>query len=194
MTVTTPAIALDATRPSGARRPNAPATLRRLRLPPHEPFGEPDRSVASLPSARHLERPGLPVTTACPGQLELDLPAQGTPRGGANDLGDAHRWVTQFVHAVLEVSVGRRPPGQLTRWTSREVHRLLERRHHLAIRSPSRPEPGGRLGVKTVRLTQPGPGVVEAAAVVADGHRVRALALRMQQDRGRWRVSALEIG
>jgi hypothetical protein len=36
--------------------------------------------------------------------------------------------------------------------------------------------------------------LVEATAVVDDGRRVRAIALRLETHRGAWRATALEVG
>jgi hypothetical protein len=48
--------------------------------------------------------------------------------------------------------------------------------------------------VRSMRLCRPADGVVEASAVVVDRGRVRAVALRLEEFGGRWRVCALEIG
>jgi aerobic-type carbon monoxide dehydrogenase small subunit (CoxS/CutS family) len=48
--------------------------------------------------------------------------------------------------------------------------------------------------VRTVRVCEPADGVAEACAVVIDGNRVRALALRLVGLDGRWRVEALQVG
>uniref|UniRef100_UPI00262EF298 Rv3235 family protein n=1 Tax=uncultured Pseudokineococcus sp. TaxID=1642928 RepID=UPI00262EF298 len=48
--------------------------------------------------------------------------------------------------------------------------------------------------VRRVRITHPADGVVEAAAVVMDTDRVRAVALRLEGWDTRWRLTALELG
>jgi hypothetical protein len=48
--------------------------------------------------------------------------------------------------------------------------------------------------VRSVRVTSPAPGVVEASAVVIGGERARAVALRLEVVRGRWLATAIEIG
>lgn len=103
-------------------------------------------------------------------------------------------WTRQFVQAALEVSIGRRPAGQLVRWTTEEVFAMLSRRGALAKRIE---RPGGVTAatmVRSVHLCQPADGIVEANAVVVDRGRVRAVALRLEELAGRWRVCALEIG
>ena len=48
--------------------------------------------------------------------------------------------------------------------------------------------------VRRVRVCEPADGVAEAAVVVSDGPRVRAVAVRLVGQDGKWRVSALQVG
>jgi hypothetical protein len=48
--------------------------------------------------------------------------------------------------------------------------------------------------LRSTRTCPVEPGAVEAAAVVDDGRRVRAVAVRLEPHRGAWRATALEIG
>jgi hypothetical protein len=48
--------------------------------------------------------------------------------------------------------------------------------------------------VRRVRVCAPREGVAECSAVVHDGTRVRALAIRLERQPDRWQVTALEIG
>jgi hypothetical protein len=97
----------------------------------------------------------------------------------------------RFSQVALEVASGLRPAAQLVRWTTPAVVAALGRRHALAQRGGGRPP---RATVRSVRLCEPAPGVGEVAAVVAAGPRVRALAFRMEDEGGRWRVVAFELG
>jgi hypothetical protein len=104
-------------------------------------------------------------------------------------------WARQFVQAALEAAAGRRPVNQLVRWTSEEVFSLLARRAALAARLGSTGNPpSGACLVRSVRLCRPTASTVEASAVVLDRGRYRAVALRLENADGRWRVTALEIG
>lgn len=104
-------------------------------------------------------------------------------------------WARQFVQAALEAAAGRRPVNQLVRWTSEEVFSLLSRRAALAARLGSTGSPpSGACLVRSVRLCRPTASAVEASAVVLDRGRYRAVALRLEDTDGRWRVTALEIG
>lgn len=139
-------------------------------------------------------------------------------------LPDPGKWTAQFVQAAVEVTNGLRPASQLRRWTSDEVHGMLVRRAGLTRSpanrgstergSATRSTPGSpaarnsapvrgaaartrqtqRSVVRSTRVCVLRDGVVEACAVVLDGPRVRAVALRLEGLDGRWRVTALQIG
>lgn len=102
-------------------------------------------------------------------------------------------WVARLVQAVVEVLAGDRPLLQLMRWLDLEVY------EHLAEHITNRPgrTPGARPGpvraVRSVHLCEPRAGVVEAAVVVGSGARVRAVAVRLEGARGRWRCTRLTI-
>jgi hypothetical protein len=107
-----------------------------------------------------------------------------------------HReWVATFVHAASEVALGLRPAAQLIRWTTMDVHANLHRRAFLAARARSAGVyRAGKPIVRSLRMVTVRPGVYEVCAVVGDLDRARAIALRMEDLEGRWRVTALEIG
>jgi hypothetical protein len=167
-----------------------PPPLRRLPVPVAEPFpvhrlaAEDDYAVAvtqgTLALAIPRGRPPLPEPDDIDGCAPL-------PEPGA--------WVTRFVQAAVEVAAGIRSPAQLSRWCTLEVHAMLTRRALLTLRvRRTGDRPTGRVAVRTVRTCQPREGVCEASAVVMDGERVRAVALRMEGTRGRWQVIAMELG
>lgn len=107
----------------------------------------------------------------------------------------AAAWARQFIQAALEAAAGRRPVSQLVRWTDGEVLALITRRAALTARleRTGTPVSGGCL-VRSVRLCHLSPFVIEASAVVIDRARYRAVAARLEDTAGRWRVTALEIG
>jgi hypothetical protein len=93
------------------------------------------------------------------------------------------------------VAAGERPPGQLTRWVTRDIRETLARRGAAALRHPAGKARAPQCRrVRSVRVTSPAPGVVEASAVVIGGERARAVALRLEVVRGRWLATAVEIG
>lgn len=100
-----------------------------------------------------------------------------------------------LVRAVVEVLGGTRPSSQLARWLTSDVYAALQRRAGLAARLRRGAAPSARQAVvRRVRVCEPRDGVVEACAVVIDGGRVRAVALRLEGLDGRWRATAVEIG
>jgi hypothetical protein len=173
--------------------------LRRLPVPVAEP----------RPALRVVrDQPGSHVT-ATQGTLFLPTPDHEVRSWDLDDdeakaylPPPAANWTRQFVQAALEVAAGRRPASQLLRWTSDDVFATLARRGTLATRlervgappRSGRPLRGSPVTVRSVRLCHPMPGVVEASAVIGDRDRVRAVALRLEDGEGRWRVTALELG
>lgn len=154
--------------------------------------------------------PGKPeqTSTVSQGQQVLSLGEAAswwTPRGEQvdpavaarpstdHDLDDPVAVCRTLAGAMVEVLSGRRPVAQLTRWTTKDVHRALARRASLVARL--RPAERSRPAVvSSTHLCRPAQGVVEACAVVIDNGRVRALAFRLEGWDRRWRVTAAEIG
>ena len=110
---------------------------------------------------------------------------------------DPAAWAARITHAMLEVMTGIRPAPQVLRWTSPEVYAVLARRNALVARRVAEgraPRTRPRISVLRMRVCEPADGVAEAAVVVRDGSRVRAVAIRLVGQDGKWRVSALQIG
>jgi Family of unknown function (DUF6459) len=161
---------------------DTPPALRLRPIPVREPgpaHGLPPHARDEAPEGQLL----LPFQAVAP------IPPV-TARAGAAP-GDAREWAVRFSQVALEVAAGLRPPAQLVRWTTPAVIAALGRHHALAQRGGGRPP---RATVRSVRLCEPVPGVGEVTAVVAAGPRVRALAFRMEDEGGRWRVVAFELG
>lgn len=92
------------------------------------------------------------------------------------------------MQAVIEVLCGRRPVQQLLRWTSLEVYEQLQRRARRPWQVTQVPSP------RSVHWSEPRDGVAEVSCVVQVGVRHHAVALRLEEDGGRWRCTALELG
>ena len=124
--------------------------------------------------------PGVPAVPPIPRGLRL-VGAEEAPDGAA-DLPDPGPWVARLARAVAEVSVGERPPGQLTRWVARdELARLARRGTHVARHPSARAKQGvSRLRtVRAVRVCPVAPGIVETSAVLVGGERAQAIAIRL---------------
>ena len=143
---------------------------------------------------------GLPATPPPARHLRLVTPlepedpdAEGS--AGASTLPAPAPWVARLAPAIIEVAAGERPAGQLTRWVTRDIRETLARRGAAALRHPAgKDRPPQCRRVRSVRVTSPAPGIVEASAVVIGSVRARAVALRLEVVRGRWLATAVELG
>jgi hypothetical protein len=116
------------------------------------------------------------------------LPRQVTT--GALRHRDPRPTAESFARGVAEVLARARPAEQLRDLATFEVVRTVERaigrRSHHTGRSVPR--------LRSVRLGAPCPDVAEACAVIDGGARSWALAYRLEQHRGRWRCTVLQLG
>jgi hypothetical protein len=125
--------------------------------------------------ALHLV-PALPRTDARTGR---DITPEFLPAPGPR--------ASQLARAVLEVLAGDRPARHLAKVTATDVQDQLE-----DCAGPRASRPWAR-SLRSVRLSQPGPGVAEVTAVVERGSRCSALAFRMEGLDGRWIVTELAL-
>jgi hypothetical protein len=133
-------------------------------------------------------RPDLPLVLLRGGHRE-----EGTGQDEQDDFGPIPTsraalpapgpWAGRLVQAVVEVIGGDRPLGQLVRWTQADVYEQLRT---LAARRPAGWPRRVRAQVRSVHVAEPLDGVAEVCAVVHDGVRARAYALRLEGADGRW--------
>jgi len=97
---------------------------------------------------------------------------------------------------VVEILAGARALDQIGRWVTDSVFVHLLRRTVIAARSRAvsaqeamRP----RFSIGTPLLTHPAEGVVEAVVMVHQASRSRAIALRLERHRARWRATAISV-
>ncbi|GAA0958727.1 Rv3235 family protein [Frigoribacterium faeni] len=144
-------------------------------------------TTESPESDRHLRAvPGCGVLSA----------ASPDPFSGSTRPITAAEAVEALARSVLEVLAGARDLEQLSRWVTADVYALLQRRVRLSARARMAHgirayRPILRLG--PVRVTEPSPGTVEAVVVVHGRGRSRAVAVRLETTRGRWRACALHV-
>jgi Family of unknown function (DUF6459) len=144
------------------------------------------RGLTPIASGPAAESPGA--------NLRVASPPNRDGRDPAIEAGRAVEWrplTRRLAQAMAEVLAGARSPSQLSGLVSLDVLRLLHRQYGrlnapLGV-APTRPI------VRSVHLSEPRPGVVEACAVIAVGHRVRAIALRLENGNDQWRCTALRI-
>lgn len=118
---------------------------------------------------------------------------QPTPTSELPDPAPLLRSLTQ---GVLEVLAGVREVDQLARWFSEDAFRRLVTRANLSARARSaRGVPPARptFVIRSLRVTEPVDGVIEAVIVVAGPGRTRAVALRLEGIDRRWRATSLAI-
>jgi hypothetical protein len=108
-------------------------------------------------------------------------------------LPDPAPWGRRLLIGLIETAGGHRPVQQLAPLLSASVHRGLcgdfER-----MRRSGASHWLHRASVRTVRATEPSDGVAELCATVEARGRVRALALRLDEQHGRWRCTRLQLG
>jgi len=122
--------------------------------------------------------------------IDAEFGPQRTPRAL---LPEPKPWAGRLVQAIVEVTGGLRPVGQLVRWTTTEVYESVQRRITRATMTNRAP---GRISefVRSVHVSEPSDGIVEVSAVVQRGDRCGAIALRLEGVDGRWQCTALQVG
>jgi len=121
----------------------------------------------------------------------LDPDDADEPRGPVPGL-DPSLLARRLAGASVEVVLGRRPAAQLARWLAPGVLDALRTR--AVVTRGAVPPPTRAPAVRGVRVCALHEHLVEASAVVDDGRRTRAVALRLETHRGAWRATALELG
>ena len=152
------------------------------------PVGLPSHSTRSgrAASARH---PGVPRRPAHP---VVELPSARDDDG----FPDPAPLASNLALCVVEVLAGARSIDQLSRWVSDDVFIHLLRRSAIAARTRrltgatvQRP----RLWVGDPVIARPQDGVVEAVVIVHQPSRSRAVAMRLDAVKERWRASAISV-
>lgn len=129
-------------------------------------------------------------------RLPFDRPAARSvptlaPRRSA--LPDPSVWSRRLLVGLIETAGGRRPLHQLAALLSLAVTTGLRADLERAARGHTR-HWLGRGAVRSVRASEPVEGVAEVCATVETGDRVRAVAMRLEQQHGRWRCTRLQLG
>ena len=160
----------------------APSPAPEERIPRSFPHTTPERPWDRLCVA--ARKPSKTTWDEEGPQLDAELPPDA-PKGTS--------LIGSIVILVVEVLLGHRPATALRHWLTPEVYGPVARRAGLAIRIKGRAPWTCRPRILKVLANKPLARVIEAAAAVYDGQRVRAACLRMEFLRGRWKVVALEI-
>lgn len=134
----------------------------------------------------------------------LREPPREVPRAvrGENtaELAQMRNLARSVGQAAIEALAGIRPVHQLARWLDPENFDKLCRRAELTrtmgggSAHPVAAGPHRNPVVTAARICPVAAGIYEAALVVVEQKKVRAVALRVERRRGLWKVTALEIG
>lgn len=110
-------------------------------------------------------------------------------------LPDPEPLLSNLARSVIEALSGIREVEQLARWVAPEVFSLLIKRvQHSARARRGRPVSRPMIEVLRCHAQRPRAGVVEAAIVVDIGRaRARAVVIRLEEFRGRWRAERLIV-
>ena len=118
------------------------------------------------------------------------------PPDEAGALPDPAPLCANLALCVVEALAGARSLDQVSRWVSESVFVHLLRRVVIASRARAMAgaeAPRPRLRVGEPHISSPLPGVVEAVVLVHQPARSRAIAIRLETVRGRWRATAITI-
>jgi hypothetical protein len=129
----------------------------------------------------------LPFTSTAATRGTLPAPARrdALPQPGA--------WGRRLLIGLIESAAGRRPLQQLQSMLSFSVSQGLAADFERAARRGRR-HWLHTATVRSVRASEPSDGVAELCATISTGERVRAVALRVERQHGRWRCTRLQLG
>ena len=103
---------------------------------------------------------------------------------------DPEAWAAGLARGVVEILCGLRPLEQLRRWVVPDLFDLL------GTMLPAGRDTRVRAGscrVLSARACSLRPGAVEVSVAVQAGPRTRAVAVRLEEFRGRWLTTALDV-
>jgi hypothetical protein len=178
----TATISRDAPTQPPPRLPNVRPAPRR------EPPFDDELGPAQLQAAGPLDR-RLPFLERKNGAPLHALPGPALPQ----TLPDPVGWGRRLLVGIIETAGGRRPLQQLGALLSPRVAFGLGADFERAARLNT-PHWTHAATIRTVHASLPAEGVAELNATVQAGRRVRAVALRLEAQDGRWRCTKLQLG
>ncbi|WP_051807578.1 Rv3235 family protein [Actinoplanes subtropicus] len=176
--------------------------------PPCEPPFDDELEPAVWASAHQLALDWSPAGLArlAPPPMPDETAVVARPAVVAGASHDAKLAVHRFVRMCVEVLNGHRPPAQLRQLSvpvdaakvvaqaATGARRVADLRRAAAAprgrRPPRRPPP---VAVIQLRLCEPRPGAVEAAAALVMGERTWAMALRLELHHDAWSATILRL-
>lgn len=105
---------------------------------------------------------------------------------------DPDKWAMALAVCAIQASEGLRPVGQLQRWVTAQILDAVEQRARTAERlRRGRAVTNTSVFARSARAFEAAPGVVEAAVVVVQGQRTRAVSVRLEWRHKRWLATHL---
>jgi hypothetical protein len=183
-------------------RPDPASPPRRLRLRPAPATDPPyDDELPHIirPRPRLWSVPDvadqLPFPAPAPPPRPPEPPSFAPQFTSSAELPSPRRAAGSLVQAALEALCGRRPLQQLIGYTTDPVYRQLKSRVRLEStrRTRCRGPAEAPARLRSVHVHEPADGVAEVVAVVRQGDRHQALALRLEGVDGHWRCTTFEF-
>jgi hypothetical protein len=138
-----------------------------------------------------------PIATRHDRWLPFELASAPAPRPAPplrpHGLPDPERWARRLLVGLIESADGRRPLHQLAALLSVSVHRGLTADFE-RVGAARTTHWMRNAGVNSVRGCEPAQGVAELSATLRVGPRLRAIALRLEEQHGRWVCTRLQLG
>ncbi|MGO1397419.1 MAG: Rv3235 family protein [Brevibacterium yomogidense] len=117
------------------------------------------------------------------------MPASDSPLA-AEDRALLTSMAPALATALVEVLVGARAAQSVERWVEGSLYeRIVEHTRVRSALAQGNPHADRPIGVSVARLCEVADSIVEISLVVRTTRRPRALALRMERRRSRWRLS-----
>jgi hypothetical protein len=121
------------------------------------------------------------------------LPAPPTPYTRTRaPLGDPTPLACTVAKNALEVALGLDGLEKLNRWVTGEIRAQVAKQHSLSRRGGY--EVRGTVGIMRVRVHRVSAKAAEVCVIAREGERVHPIAMRLEDNAGRWLVTALELG
>lgn len=168
----------------------------------------PESFTHAVPATRGLPQSNITASSSRPAALRVVEKTHEAPRKevlgegvltgeqAAENLPNPEPLLRNLGRSVFEAMAGVRELDQMARWITPDVYsRLLARVQHAARARRIRGKQVRRpmIEPKSCHWQSPRPGVVEATVLVDLGPRVRAVVIRLEAFRGRWRAERLHV-
>ncbi|MBW4095137.1 MAG: hypothetical protein HIU81_07020 [Acidobacteria bacterium] len=157
-------------------------------------------TVTSLRSSRGQQGMAPAASQPLLRSAEADVVSLHRTTAAAEEATLVRVMAGRMCQATLEVLAGIRPVTQLSRWLDQRSFEALQMRVLLTRAAQQSAATGNvltlhhRAVIQSIHCCPVAAGVYEVALIIKEQARHRAIAMRLEQTRGVWKVTALEIG